>query len=76
MEHLGKGVFFEIEEWVFELLLGEEERKKEKRRLKLKELESLIFILSELVAGLKGRKLVGKRKELLKLIEKREMVRG
>lgn len=75
MEHLGKGVFFELEEWVYELFLGEEESRKEKRRLKLKELESLIFILSELIGGLKGKKQVSKRKELLKLIEKRELVR-
>ncbi len=40
MEHLGKGVFFELEEWVYELFLSEEESRKEKRRLKLKELES------------------------------------
>ena len=47
MEHAAKDISFTLEEWVFELLLGEEERKKRKRAMKLKEIERLIFILLE-----------------------------
>ena len=75
MEHLGKGVFFELESWVFELLLSEEERERRKRIIKLKEIERLICILVELIAGLKGPELIAKREELAELLEKREFVR-
>ena len=76
MEHAAKDISFTLEEWVFELLLGEEERKKRKRAMKLKEIERLIFILLELVGGLEGKRLVAKREKLAELLERREIVRG
>ncbi|MBO5997188.1 MAG: hypothetical protein J6P93_01520 [Alphaproteobacteria bacterium] len=74
MECIAK-VSFELEEWIFGLLLGEEERKRKERAIKLKEIERMIFVLSELVGGLKGRQLIAKREKLAKLLEERELVR-
>ena len=76
MEYIAKEISFSLEEWVFELLLAEEERKKKKREMELKEIERLIFILLELVAGLKGKRLLAKREKLAALLERRELVRG
>ena len=76
MEYAAKDISFTLEEWVFELLLGEEERKRRKREAKLKEIERLIFILLELIGGLEGKRLVAKREKLAELLERRELVRG
>ena len=76
MEHEAKDISFELEEWIFELLLSEEEIKKRKRIEKLKQIERLIFILLELISGLPCRQSVIKKEKLAELIEKREFVRG